>query len=307
MKRRIIQLICFVIICFSTHLAAKDFTFIDILEGLHETRYDRFSGYDGFDWMVRSYDEYKLVVIFFDSTTEYFDFRADASAVLSRFFQRGSTSEHRQERREDQVNRIKSIKNENKRAIKWQAYKEKLRDAMMTDTYFSLSAQNYILNSQLQQAWKLFLDVLVEESYQDYRILMVGHSFGSLLAQATTSRALMLNLIGDLNREIYAVTFGALGANGAVKNYLPKSYLSQFIYTFNRKEDIIVRIAWGGSLGREFWWPEHIRHVEIEDNAYAFLIDRILANHHLIPIILDLQAGLLPYADCFPWMASCEE
>ncbi|NIZ40423.1 hypothetical protein PVA45_02700 [Entomospira entomophila] len=306
MKRHIIGL-AFFLIYLSHSLFAKEFTFIDILEGLHETRYDRFSGYDGFDWMVRSYDEHKLVVIFFDSTTEYFDFRADASAVLSRFFQRGSSSEHRQERRERQVNRIKSIKDDQKRQIKWQAYHNKLRDDMMTDTYFSLSAQNYILNSQLQQAWKLFLDVLVEESYQDYRIVMVGHSFGSLLAQATTSRALMLNLMGNLNREIYAVTFGALGANGAVKNYLPKAYLSQFIYTFNRKEDIIVRIAWGGSLGREFWWPEHVRDIEIEDNAYAFMIDRILANHHLIPMILDLQAGILPYADCFPWMSSCSE
>ncbi|NIZ18421.1 lipase family protein [Entomospira culicis] len=290
---------------FGEPITLSAYTFVDILEGLHETRYDRISGYDGFDWMVRSYAEERLVVIYFDSTTEYLDFRADASAVLSRFFQRAESSDHRQEERQKQLEKIWKIKDPHKQEQALKAYQSRMINEMLTDSYFSLSPQNFVLNSQLRQAWQLFLTVLTEPNYQDYKILMVGHSFGALLAQATASRALMLNLVANLNREIYAVTFGALGANGAIKNYLPKSYLERYIYTFNREQDIVVKLAWGGSFGREFLWPEH-QHDPSMDNMYAFLVERLLGNHHLIPIILDLEANKLPYANCFPWMDHCE-
>lgn len=298
MKKLIIIFLC---LLYSVSIHTRELTFVEILEGLYEVRYDRFSGYDGFDWMVRTYDKHKIVVIYFDSTTEYLDFRADFSAVISRFFQRSHSQAHRQENRQKQIDKILSIKNEDQKLKKLEEYQQVLKNELLSDSYFSLSSQNHILNSQLHQAWLLFLDVLMEKNYDNYRILMVGHSFGALLAQATASRALTLNWLSKLNREIYAVTFSALGANGAVKNYLPKNYLDQYIYTFNRKEDLIVHIAWGGSLGKEFWWPEYHQKPS-KQNKYAFFIERLLGNHHLIPIILDLENDKLPHADIFPWM-----
>jgi hypothetical protein len=294
------------ILSLSLPVRADNLTFLDILEGLHETRYDRFSGYDGFDWMVRSYPEEKLVVIYFDSTTEYLDFRADFGAIVSKLFQRSAKKEHRQASRQQQIVEINNIKDPIKQYLAMQDYKEALISEFLSDTYFSLNPQNYVLNSQLHQAWRLLLDVLATESYQEYRILMVGHSFGAFLAQATASRGLMLNLVGNLNREIYALTFGSIGADGAVRNYLPTSYLERYIYTFNRTQDFMVRFSMSGSLGREFDWPENM-HEPSQDNGYAFLVERLLGNHHLAPLIFDLEKGALPYANLFPWMELPEE
>lgn len=300
--------LCFsyLLLFFSFSLFSSEITFISILEGLHETRHTRFNGYDGFDWMVRSFPDEQTVIIYIDSTTDYLDVRADISAIISRFFLRSQSGEHRQEQRERRYRAIMSIPDEAERERRLQKHNQNLLRQMASDTFFSLSPQNYILNSQLTQAWRLFLEVLEEPLYQDYRILLVGHSFGALLAQTTAARALFLRYMGFTNRNIYAVTFNAIGANGAVRNYLPTSYLSRYIYTFNRRHDVLTRLAWGGGLGREIYWPEHIRNPEEQGNErvnmYAFLADRLLGNHHLAPIILDLERDLLPGRDCFPWM-----
>jgi hypothetical protein len=287
-------------LCISVPLYASEFvTLKEIVIRMNDVRYDRIMGVDGFDWTMRVYPEDKTVLITYGSTNDYANVRAELTAWISRTFKPSRTKRYTQEYLEKKHQKMLSISNPVERAKVMQEHYDGVFHIMMNNEFASLSSSYELLNAQVSQAWDVLEDILLDERYKDYRIVVSGHSYAALLAEAVASRALLYYYVGHWSRPVYAVNVASFGANGAVKNYLPQSVLEHYIHGYNRYGDVVARL--GASMGHNIivsdWWEEGLN----DKNSYNLLVIKTLANHNLVEFILGLDAnnidGLIP----LPW------
>lgn len=266
---------------------------------MFEVRMEPIMGVDGFDWQMRAYPEAKTVIISYGATNDYGNVRAELSAWLNRTFQPSRTKRYTQEYLEKKHQQMLSIKDPAKRAKAMQKHYDKAFHTMMNNEFASLNASFHLLNAQLDQAWEVLEDVMLDERYRNYRIVVSGHSYAAFLAEAVASRALLAYYTGHFSRPVYAVNLASFGANGAVKNYLPQSILEHYIHGYNRYGDIVARL--GASMGHNIIVASWTEPGLEEKNYYILMRDRVLGNHNLERFVLALDAGIIEGLIPLPW------
>ncbi len=279
--------------------AREVLTLKEITLRMHDVRIDPIYGVDGFDWQMRVYPEDKIVLISYGSTNDYANVRAELTAWISRTFQSGKTKRYTQEYLEKKHQKMLRISDPMKRAKVMQEHYDQAFHTMMNNEFASLSSTFMLLNTQVAQAWTVLENVLLDERYKDYRIVVSGHSYAALLSEAVASRALLYYYTGHLSRPVYAVNLASFGANGSIKNYLPQSVLEHYIHGYNRYGDVVARL--GASLGHNITVPSWTEEGLIDKNFYILLKERVLGNHNLVFFILGLDAGTIGGLIPLPW------